>query len=251
MGKPYYLGGAKSNGKKAKELVHKNIIPKLQESGIPAKDTPRALEKAQDALLPEHSEHLDEIAEVMPTDWAGDDITQEWENDQNDALDYSMDVYMESGLGPSKGSGSRGPNAWIIFINDPEVKAQAEDMAKQSGKTAHKHKSEMWKSLSDEEKQPYKDQAKKEKVVKKGGKADPSLNPGYCDGHISQCQDFYDTCQNGGKIDASINHSFCDAHNSQCKDFYSSCGGGLSEKEMHRQYKKYKKLYKKLTRNKK
>lgn len=31
----------------------------------------------------------------------------------------------------------------------------------------------------------------------RGGNLDPSLNPNYCDGHVSQCQDFYGTCQGG------------------------------------------------------
>ena len=91
---------------------------------------------------------------------------------------------------------------------------------------------------------------------KRGGNLDPSLNQSYCDGHISQCQDYYSTCQDGGyQIDPSINPSFCDTHNSQCQDSYSSCGGGKKkydknkQNDIYNQYKQYKRLYKNLKAN--
>lgn len=245
-----YKGGTSSidSPTTAEQLVYEHIIPTLLKEGVQPKDTPRALEKAQDVLLPKHSEHLDKIAELMPRDWGGKDIPDDWKNGPLDAIDYAMEVYMESGLKPS--SGNRGVNGWIIFISDPGVKEEAEQLAKESGRNASSHKSEMWKTLSDEDKQPYKDEAQSQNGKSKlGGRSDPSLNPTYCDGHISQCQDAYGTCQDGGfNMDASINPSFCDAHVSQCKDNYTSCGGGLSDKEMYRDYKRYKKLYKQLTR---
>lgn len=194
MRKPYYLGGAKSNGTQdAQELVINNIIPKLQMRKIPAKDTPSNVKRIQGVLVSHHMEDLEKIAKIMPDNWGGDDITKNWENDVDDAVDFSVEVYTNQA---KKRKGNR-------------------------------------------------------KVDRKGGKVDPSLNPSYCDGHISQCQDFFSTCQNGGQIDASINPSFCDTHNSQCKDLYTSCGGGLNDKEIYNQYKKLKKKYKKLTRNKK
>ena len=83
--------------------------------------------------------------------------------------------------------------------------------------------------------------------------ADPALNPTYCDQHVSQCKDFYSTCQQGGTlINPSINPSFCDAHATQCTDHYSGCGGGgggnrsLDNEKSYKEYKKYKKLYKQL-----
>ncbi len=107
----------------------------------------------------------------------------------------------------------------------------------------------------------------KSKHQKRGGtqSADPSLNPGYCDGHLSQCQDSFSTCQAGGElIDPSINKGYCDAHLSQCQDSYSSCssGGGtrsmrqagkisrsvakMTEQQAYEGYKHYKRLYKQL-----
>ena len=55
-----------------------------------------------------------------------------------------------------------------------------------------------------------------------GGQGEPSLNPNFCDGHITQCQDSY---------------------NSTCQ---VQSGGSLSDHELYLQYKYYKKMYKQL-----
>ena len=81
--------------------------------------------------------------------------------------------------------------------------------------------------------------------IKYGGSTDPSLNTNYCDGHVTQCQDFYGSCQAGGSTDPSLNTSYCDGHVTQCQDFYGSCqaGGG---NDYYKEYKYYKNLYKKM-----
>ena len=79
-----------------------------------------------------------------------------------------------------------------------------------------------------------------------GEGADPSMNPRFCDGHITQCRDMMDTCQNGGTdyykyykqykqlykqlkyqqggmTDAAMNPNFCDGFNSQCRDYTNNC----------------------------
>ncbi len=115
--------------------------------------------------------------------------------------------------------------------------------------------------------------------------ADPALNPDYCDQHVTQCKDFYSTCQQGGVerrsskknrtrrssknnnnknknknknnnrkysgggiINASLNSGYCDSNSSQCLDTF---GGGsdinnLSDQQAYQQYKTYKRLYKQL-----
>ena len=56
-------------------------------------------------------------------------------------------------------------------------------------------------------------------------------------------------CRKGGSVDPSINPNFCHGEISQCQDAYASCGGGLDDSDYYQKYKYYKRLYKNLINN--